>query len=431
MRKTILTISCLLIFNINNAQQTPGEKQTKKIIINNCFIHIGNGNTIKDGAVIFFEGKLTYVGKSVKLNDYLIDESIIIDAEGKHLYPGFIATNSTLGLVEIDAIRSTRDLDEIGDFLPHIRTIVAYNAESKIIESVRPNGVLIAQVSPRGGIISGKSSIVQLDAWNWEDAIIKLDEGIHLNWPSPYTRNYGERRIRKNNNYSKLISSINDFFNKSKVSTSETQLNLPYEAMKGIYNGSETVYLHANYEKQIVDGVSFLKEKKIKNIVLVHGEETENQIDFLKKHKIPVIISKPHRLPMDEDQDPNYPYKLAKKLIDGGLLLSIDLSGSMERTNTRNLPFFAGSFVAHGVDKEEALKLITLNAAKILKIDQKIGSIEVGKSATLFLSDGDALDMRTNNISHAYIDGRKISLETHQTELWDRYSKKYKKQKSE
>ena len=431
MRKTILTITCLLIFNINNAQQTPGEKQTKKIIINNCFIHIGNGNTIKDGAVIFFEGKLTYVGKSVKLNDYLIDESIIIDAEGKHLYPGFIATNSTLGLVEIDAIRSTRDLDEIGDFLPHIRTIVAYNAESKIIESVRPNGVLIAQVSPRGGIISGKSSIVQLDAWNWEDAIIKLDEGIHLNWPSPYTRNYGERRIRKNNNYSKLISSINDFFNKSKVSTSETQLNLPYEAMKGIYNGSETVYLHANYEKQIVDGVSFLKEKKIKNIVLVHGEETENQIDFLKKHKIPVIISKPHRLPMDEDQDPNYPYKLAKKLIDGGLLLSIDLSGSMERTNTRNLPFFAGSFVAHGVDKEEALKLITLNAAKILKIDQKIGSIEVGKSATLFLSDGDALDMRTNNISHAYIDGRKISLETHQTELWDRYSKKYKKQKSE
>ena len=431
MRKTILTITCLLIFNINNAQQTPGEKQTKKIIINNCFIHIGNGNTIKDGAVIFFEGKLTYVGKSVKLNDYLIDESIIIDAEGKHLYPGFIATNSSLGLVEIDAIRSTRDLDEIGDFLPHIRTIVAYNAESKIIESVRPNGVLIAQVSPRGGIISGKSSIVQLDAWNWEDAIIKLDEGIHLNWPSPYTRNYRESRIRKNNNYSKLISSINDFFNKSKVSTSETQLNLPYEAMKGIYNGSETVYLHANYEKQIVDGVSFLKEKKIKNIVLVHGEETENQIDFLKKNKIPVIISKPHRLPMDEDQDPNYPYKLAKKLIDGGLLLSIDLSGSMERTNTRNLPFFAGSFVAHGVDKEEALKLITLNAAKILKIDKKIGSIEVGKSATLFLSDGDALDMRTNNISHAYIDGRKISLETHQTELWDRYSKKYKKQKSE
>ena len=431
MKKTILTIISLLIFNINIAQQTPGEKQTKKIIINNCFIHIGNGNTINDGAVIFSEGKLTYVGKSVDLNDYLIDESIIIDAKGKHLYPGFIATNSTLGLVEIDAIRSTRDLDEIGDFLPHIRSIIAYNAESKIIESVRPNGVLTAQVAPRGGIISGKSSIVQLDAWNWEDAVMKLDEGIHLNWPSPYLRNYGDRTIRKNNNYSKSISSINDFFNKSKVSTSKTKLNLPYEAMQGIYNGFETVYLHANYEKQIVDGVSFLKNKKIKNIVLVHGEETENQIDFLKRHNIPVIISKPHRLPMDEDQDPNYPYKIAKKLIDGGLLLSIDLSGSMERTNTRNLPFFAGSFVAHGLDKEEALKLITLNAAKILKIDKKIGSIEVGKSATLFLSNGDALDMRTNNITHSYIDGRKISLKTYQTMLWERYSKKYKKQNLE
>ena len=116
----------------------------------------------------------------------MIGESIIIDANGKHLYPGFIAANSTLGLVEIDAVRSTRDLDELGDFLPHIRSLVAYNAESKIIESVRPNGVLIAQVSPRGGIISGKSSIMQLDAWNWEDAVIKIDEGVHLNWPSPY-----------------------------------------------------------------------------------------------------------------------------------------------------------------------------------------------------------------------------------------------------
>jgi len=428
MRKIFLTILGLFAVSISNAQQTPGDNQTKNIIINNCFIHIGNGNTIKDGAVSFFDGKLTYVGKSIILNDSLIGESIIIDANGKHLYPGFIAANSTLGLVEIDAVRSTRDLDELGDFLPHIRSLVAYNAESKIIESVRPNGVLIAQVSPRGGIISGKSSIMQLDAWNWEDAVIKIDEGVHLNWPSPYLMDYKKRTLKKNKNYSKSISSINDFFNESKVSNSKTKLNLPYEAMKGIYSELETVYLHANYEKQIVDGVSFLKTQKIKNIVLVHGEESESQIDFLKKHNIPIILSKPHRLPRDEDLDPNYPYKLAKILIDKGLLLSIDLSGSMERTNTRNLPFFAGSFAAYGLSKEQALKLITLNAAKILKIDKNFGSIEVGKSATLFLSDGDALDMQTNNISLAYINGRKISLDTHQTKLWKRYSRKYKNQ---
>jgi len=428
MRKIFLTIIGLLAVGINSAQQTPADKQTKNIIINNCFIHIGNGNTIKDGAVSFFDGKITYVGKSIILNDSLIGEPIIIDANGKHLYPGFIAANSTLGLVEIDAVRSTRDVDELGDFLPHIRSLVAYNSESKIIESVRPNGVLIAQISPRGGIISGKSSIMQLDAWNWEDAAIKIDEGIHLNWPSPYLIDYRKRTLKKNKNYSESISSINDFFNESKVSNSKTKLNLPYEAMKGIYNGSETVYLHASYEKQIVDGVSFLKTKKIKNIVLVHGEESESQIDFLKRYNIPVILSKPHRLPRSEDLDPNYPYKLAKRLIDKGLLLSIDLVGSMERANTRNLPFFAGSFSAHGLDKEEALKLITLNAAKILKIEENIGSIEVGKSATLFLSEGDALDMRTNKITHAYINGRKISLDTHQTKLWKRYSKKYKNQ---
>tara|TARA_B100001057_G_C22866327_1_gene956638 strand:+ start:1925 stop:3163 length:1239 start_codon:yes stop_codon:yes gene_type:complete len=409
------------------SQQTPGDEQTNKILINNCFVHIGNGEIIEDGAVGFSEGKITYVGKSIS-NDSINEKFNVINARGKHLYPGFIAVNSTLGLVEIDAVRASRDQDEIGDFLPHIRSLVAYNAESKIIESVRPNGVLIAQVTPRGGVISGKSSIMQMDAWNWEDAVIKSDEGIHLNWPSPYSIDYRNRKLTKNKNYLKSVKLIDNFFSESKVSIKQSPLNIPYESMKKIFDGSQTLYLHANYEKQIVDGVSFLKSKKIKNIVLIHGEESENQIDFLKKHEIPVVISKPHRLPLSEDQDLNYPYKLAKTLVDGGLLVSIDLAGSMERIHTRNLPFFAGTFSAFGLEKEEALKLITYNAAKILKIDKNYGSIVKGKSATLILSDGDALDMRSNNISHAYIDGRKISLETHQTKLWNRYQNKYKKQ---
>ena len=122
------------------------------------------------------------------------------------------------------------------------------------------------------------------------------------------------------------------------------------------------------------------------------------------------------------------PFKLAKILMDAGLILTIDVSGRMERMNTRNLPFYAGTFAAYGVPKESAVRMITLDAAKILGIDDQLGSLEVGKDATLFISEGDALDMRTNQLTKAYIQGREISLETHQTKLWERYMEKYSRE---
>tara|TARA_B100001094_G_scaffold175526_1_gene169657 strand:+ start:627 stop:1940 length:1314 start_codon:yes stop_codon:yes gene_type:complete len=433
MKKIIILLS-LVSFNFDFAQQTPAKKQTQDILIKNAFIHIGNGTFIENGTLVFSEGQIKYVGNNIIEEDalpLLYSEKKIktIDANGSHIYPGFIAINSTLGLVEIDAVRASDDEDEIGEFLPHIRSAIAYNAESKIVESVRPNGVLIAQITPRGGTISGSSSVMQLDAWNWEDALIKIDEGIHMNWPTPYSRGrwwLGEDpSLKENKNYSKSIHSIKSFFNQAKVYSNQKPKHLPYSSMKGVFDGSKTLYLHASYQKQIVDGIDFLKNQGVKKIVLVNAEESINLIDYLKNNNISVIISRPHRLPDNEDQDPKFTFKTASKLIKGGLTVSIDPSGSMERMNTRNLPFYAGSFAAYGLDKEVALKMITLYPAKILGLDHKIGSLEVGKDATLFISDGDALDMRTNILSHAFINGREISLETHQTNLWKRYSKKF------
>ena len=143
---------------------------------------------------------------------------------------------------------------------------------------------------------------------------------------------------------------------------------------------------------------------------------------------IPVLIDRSHRLPSSGDEDIHLPYKTAKNLIDKGVVVGIGIEGQMERMNSRNLPFYAGTYAAYGIDKEEALKLITSNTAKILGIDDKVGSLEVGKDATLFISEGDALDMRTNILTDAFIQGRKISLESHQTKLWKRYSNKYKNQ---
>lgn len=407
-------------------QQTPASPQQKAILISNAYIHLGDGDVIEKGALGFENGKITYVGTGQNTPEY----TIVIDAEGKHLYPGFIATNSSLGLVEVDAVRATRDEDEIGDFLPHIRSAIAYDAESKIVESMRPNGVLVAQVAPRGGLISGSSSVMQLDAWNWEDALIKTDEGIHLNWPNPYSRGrwwLGEDPALKNNkNYLPNIEKLKTFFENAKVYDPEqTPTHLPYQAMMGLYEGTKTLYLHAEDEKQIVDGISYLKSLGIHKMVLVGGNEVLGQLAFIKTHNIPVIASRPHRLPDNEDEDIKGSFKLASKLIKEEILVSIDVSGRMERMYTRNLPFYAGSFAAYGMDKEIALQLITSNAAKILGIDDRLGTLEVGKDATLFLSKGDALDMRTNQIHQAWINGRAISLETHQTELWKRYSNKY------
>ena len=407
-------------------QQTPASTQQKSILITNAFLHIGDGTTISDAVLGFKDGKITFIGKEQDAPSF----DLKIDAKGQHLYPGFIATNSSIGLVEIDAIRATRDEDEIGDFLPHIRTAIAYDAESKIVESMRPNGVLIAQVSPRGGLISGSSSVMQLDAWNWEDAIIKTDEGIHLNWPNPYSRGRSwlgeDPGLKTNKNYLSTLEKIKMFFENAKVyDPNQNPVHLPYQAMEGIFDGSKSVYLHAEDEKQIVDGISYLKSLEIQKVVLVGANEATSQVDFIKRHNIPVIASRPHRLPDNEDEDIKGSFRLAAKLNEAGVLVSIDVSGRMERMYTRNLPFYAGSFAAYGMDKEEALKLITSNPSKILGIDNRLGTLTVGKDATLFLSLGDALDMRTNQIYKAWIEGREISLETHQTELWKRYSDKY------
>ena len=427
--KKLLIIGTLLIANSLIAQQTPAKDQSKSVLIVGATAHIGDGSIIEKSFIGFENGIINLVTSEYELDKNNYDT--IINASGKHLYPGFIALNSNLGLVEVNSVKASVDDDESGDFLPNVRSIIAYNAESKGVESMRPNGVLLAQITPNGGIISGSSSVVQLDAWNWEDAAISFDEGIHLNWPSPYS--FGrwwlgeDRGLKVNPNYVNQTRKIEEFFEKSKATMNiNLSMNLKSRAMKGIFNGDKTIYLHADDEKEIIDGISFLKKNNISKVVLVGGTGSGSLISFLKENNIPVILTQPYRLPLEADTDPRDTYKIANKLVKNGILVSINPNGTgQERVATRNLPFYAGSFSSYGLDKEEALSLITLNAAKILDLDHKLGSIEVGKDATLFISDGDALDIMTNNLLKAYISGRSISLETHQTKLWKRYSNKF------
>ena len=431
MKKTRYTILlfCLGLI-MAQAQQTPAATQAASILIQGATLHIGDGSIIENGMIGITDGKILEIGElGSQQNDY----ATTINANGQHVYPGFIAANSTVGMVEIDAIRPTNDLNEIGTFLPNIRTIIAYNAESKVVESLRPNGILTAQIVPTRGRIAGSSSIVQLDAWNWEDAGIKVDEGMHIYWPRTYRR--GNRTkgedplVYDQKNYSKRTTELDQYLAEAKTyQTNAKKEHLPHAALKGTFDGTQKVYLHAKEKRQILDGISLLKKHGIDNIVLVGGDDAYLITAFLKEHNIPVIVSRPHRLPGSEDEDVKLPFKMAKILLDAGLIITIDVSGRMERMNTRNLPFYAGTFAAYGVDKEKAVEMITLSAAKILGIDEQLGSLTVGKDATLFVAKGDALDMRTNQLSHAFIQGRALSLETHQTELWKRYMEKFSRQ---
>ena len=427
-KKIVLLTLVFGISIVGKAQQTPAPKQQKSILILNAKAHLGNGTVLENSAIGFKNGKIDVVSSvnSVNKSNY----ETIIDASGKEVYPGFIAPNSTLGLVEIDAVKSSDDESEIGTFNPHVRSLIAYTADSKVVETVRPNGVLMAQITPRGGLISGTSSIVQLDAWHWNDAVIKENDGIHMEFPSSFKRSgswFEPGIIITNKDYTKEIAEINTFFQNAKVynTTLAKERNLIFEATKGIFNGEQTLFIHANEEKQMIDAIQLAKSNGIDKIAIVGGYEANKIGDFLKENKIGVLLKRVHGMPENDDDDIDLPFKLAKLLTDQGVLVGLENSGAHERMETRNLPFLAGTCAAYGLNKEQALQLITSNTAKILGIDTFCGTLEVGKDATLFISEGDALDMRTNKLSNAFIQGRTISLETHQTKLNERYKGKF------
>ena len=412
----------------------PGKALNGTVLLWNATAHLGNGEVIETSAIAIKDGKLSLVADAttIKLNPNEFDT--IINLREKHIYPGFIAPNSTLGLYEIDAVRATRDGNETGEINPNVRSIIAYNTESTITPTVRSNGVLIAQITPRGGLISGSSSVVSLDAWNWEDAVITMDEGIHVNWPV-VRRHYHFRQSKQGGSdpqkrLDKKLEVLRSFFVKAQAYNKgpHSYIDLKLKSMGGLFDGSKKLYIHVQGAKGISQAIEFAKELGIPNMVIVGGRESWMVVDKLQKNKIPVILHRIHSLPLNGDDPIDLPYRLPKILHDAGILFCLENSGDMERMGTRNLPFYAGTAAAYGLSKEEAVQSITLNTARILGLEETMGSLDVGKDATLFISTGDALDMRTNNVELAFIKGRVVDLDNHQKVLYRKYRDKYKAQ---
>ncbi len=417
-KKLIVGIAALVACSQSMAQQKP-------IIFINGTVHVGNGKVVEKATVIVQNGTIQSV-ESITTATIDPTRAEVIDIAGRHLYPGLIACNSRIGLEEIEAVRSTRDYQETGNINPNVRAIIAYNTDSKIIPTVRTNGVLLAQITPQGGLMPGTSSVMKLSGWNWEDAALKEDVAVHLNWPQMYVNTawWAAPAEEQKERTDKALKELKNYFDAAKAYAqlrNTPPKNLKFEAMRGVFAGSKKLFIRADFTKEIIAAVNFAKKYNI-TPVIVGGADAHLVTDFLKQHNVSVILDQPHSLPNRAEEDIDLPYKKAKVLQDAGILYALSIDGSWQQ---RNLPFMAGTAAAYGLTKEEALQSVCLNAAKIMGIDKIAGTIEAGKEATLFISSGDALDMRSNNVELAYIQGKKINLNNHQKELYEKFKQKY------
>jgi len=418
MKNKILIPIILLLISIG----ANGQKPTLFI---GATAHLGNGKVIQNAAISITNGEFDLVADAsmIRIDPNAFDT--IYKVYDKHIYPSFILPNTTLGITEIDAVRASRDFRETGGVNPNIRSLIAYNTDSKLAKTVRSNGVLIAQVTPRGGVIYGQSSIMHLDGDNWEDAALKADDGIHINWPNSYYKTgwWAEPgETKENKEYQNKINELEKLFLKAKAYESSTNImDLKMESMKGLFEGTKNLYIHANSASDMRDAIDFSEKHHVKNMIIVGGEDAVSISSVLVEKSIALILNRVHRLPKTQDSPIDGPFKQAKKLHDAGVLFCLSYEGDMEAMGARNLAFTAGTTVAYGQEYEKAVQSITLNSAKILGISDIVGSIEKGKKATFFISSGDALDMRTNNIEQAFINGLRIDLNNHQKELFNKY----------
>tara|TARA_X000000950_G_scaffold100702_1_gene127297 strand:+ start:831 stop:2135 length:1305 start_codon:yes stop_codon:yes gene_type:complete len=434
MKKFLILFLILLNVKLFAQVPEPVNDQTKPVLIYNAFIHIGDGNTIKNGFISFDNGKITDVSsEDLDLESGTYNNFLKINANGSHLYPGLILPNSKVGLEDISAVRATVDHTEVGELNSNIRSLIAFNTDSEVISTFRYNGILLSQVVPDGSFVTGNSSIMMMEGWNWEDAAYKIDDGMHVKWPRktyPPSRWSGQTSFRDNPNYKSSVDMINKFLIDSRSyfnlnGDENKEVNLKLEAMVDVYNGKKKIYLHVGSREQIIESVQMFQKHGINDLVLVGANDALYAIDFILENDLPVLLNNLHRVPSRNHEDVDLPYKLPYLLQKEGVLVGLTASGSLH--SQRNLPFLAGTAAGYGLSKEEALKLITSNNAKILGIDNVTGTIMVGKDANIIISKGDILDMKSSMIEYAFITGRKVNLDGKQQILYDRFKRKYSK----
>lgn len=415
------------------SDQIPAKDQDHPIALTGGTIHTVSGEVIHNGTILFESGRITKIGKNIDLPS----GTEKIDVSGKHIYPGLINADTRLGLMEINSVPGSRDDFELGQLNPNIRAEVAVNPDSELLPVARARGIAIAHTFPRGGIISGKSAAIMLDGWTWEDMVLKAPVAMNMNWPNmtlfepgPFndTSKEDQKKARE-----RSFKTINDFFAdagaymKAKDATGrrgipyhETDLRL--EAMIPVLKGELPLWIAADKLVQIQSAIDWAESEGIK-IVLRGADDSWRITDELKRMNIPVVVTNVFGRPARNWDSYDVAFSLAGKLHEAGVKFCFGYS--TRHGQQSNVRFNAAMSVAHGLPADEAIKGLTLYAAEIMGIDDRVGSLEVGKDATLIVTDGNPLEIITA-IEMEYIQGRKIDLDNKHKELYRKYTEKYR-----
>lgn len=438
---TVVILTWILTVDSIAHDEVPGGPQKQPIALVGGTVHPVSGPAIENGTVLFDAGKISRIGKSVEVPK----GTKIIDVSGKHVFPSLFEAHSQIGLIEIGAVRSTDDRREIGSFNPNVKAQIAVNPDSEVIPVTRSNGVLLALTTPSGSIVSGKSAVIQLDGWTYEDMTVKSVAAMNIIWPSvksaiAYSPSGSpERRGRSSATGSESegtdsIGQLKKLFNDAKAyqaaikAKSKTQKHdLRLESMIPVINGELPMMVTANDLQQIQSAVAFANEQKAK-LIIFGGYDAPHCADLLKKHQVPVVVSAVYRLPRRRNEDYDTAFTLPAQLSQLGVRYCISGSDRSETWNARILPDHAATAVAYGLDQTEALKAITLYPAEILGVDDQVGSLEKGKDATLFVSDQSPLEI-TNQVELAFVQGRAVDLSDRHKRLYQKYQQKYRQKR--
>lgn len=409
--------------------QVPGAPQTRPVALVGGDIYPVDGPVIEGGTLLFAGGRIVALGKKVQLPA----DCVTVDIAGRRVYPGLIDAYNNLGLVEINSIRATKDDVETGDINPNVRAQVAVNPDSEIIPTTRSNGVLLALSAPSGGLLSGRSVLLQLDGWTWEDMTLVPDVALHLHWPtmSPvgdlfYTAPGKEQMEARDRGLERLRSTFDqarDYARARVAAPDEHPIDRRWESLREVLAGKLPVVVHADEWQQIQAVVAFGRQYGLK-MILHGGYDALRCADLLREGRIPVIVAGTYRLPLRRSDDYDAAYTLPDRLRAAGLTYCIASARGHGASNARNLPYQAANAVAYGLPADEALKSITLYPAQILGVADRVGSLAPQKDATLIVTDGDPLETSTQ-VVQAYIQGRPVSLDDRHQTLWRKYRQKY------
>ena len=416
------------------SDQIPAPPQDHPIVLVGGTIHTMVGKTIEGGMLLFDRGKIVAIGKEVSVPP----DAEKVDITGLHVYPGLIALNTTLGLVEIGAVRATVDYAELGEINPNVRAEAALNPDSELLPVARWNGITLAQIVPRGGLISGLSALIMLDGWTWEDMTLKAPTGLHVRWPAQARRRFGppytagqeqEKRLRERVEKIKRTFREARAYLKAKEAEREKgvpyhETDLRYEAMIPVLKGEVPVFVTANGLAEIEEAVAWAAAENLR-IVLVGGRDAWRVAGLLKSNRIPVVVTGTHTLPARQWEPYDAPFTLPGKLFRAGVRFCI--AGTGNASAEGNLPYHAATAVAFGLPHDEALRAITLYPAQILGVSDRVGSLEAGKDATLIVTTGDPLEV-TANVKMEFIQGRKIDLTSRHTQLYTKYKIKLERE---